>query len=77
MFEACWLELKLKDGRTGRLQTKLIILFKGSGVSVLLKPYEAEEGINHAICPQYTSSPFLKHTALGGPPSQYSSGSFR
>ena len=54
MFEACWLEFKLKDGRTGTLQTKLIILFKGSGVSVPLKPYEAGDGFP-AFDPQETS----------------------
>ena len=53
MFEACWLEFKLKDGCTGTLQTKLIILFKGSGVSVPLKPYEAGDDFP-AFDPQET-----------------------
>ena len=44
MFEAWWLEFKLKDGRAGTLQNKLRTLFKGSGVSVSLKPYEAGDG---------------------------------
>ena len=44
MFEAWWLEFKLKDGRAGTLQNKLKALFKGSGVSVSLKLYEAGDG---------------------------------
>ena len=65
MFEAWWLEFKLKDGRAGTLQHKLKSLFKGSGVSVSLKPYESGDGFL-AFDPQ--DAPPASYAWLPSPP---------